>query len=511
MPFLDEYVRQSQASPSVALEKGAYRLRSTRRNTAKSTPLRARAHSRASSNPPTLHYEKQMALLVVLLICATVTCFGTAYYLFTTSGFHNQRIAFENALVLARLLNRTLLVPPARLGNAFLYYSPFDELQEMLVQSDKRLLQHCRETANDYDVPEECVDFDGYTQVPWDWLVDLSDIQQHQKFLVRRNFTDEWLYDALAIEKEDIFSLPDTSRDMYGFQDFDPLSTASGLGRKYQYMIHLSTLSLREEPLIYLGSLFGSSRLHLRDARNLDIRKYIRQNMARLNPMLLDVATSVQRALGAPYIGAHIRLGDGIFEENAAQNSRLAWWKIVHGVLGLPIDDTLAIERRFGDIGLFESLDPPESILGEWERPTLHMPTQAGTSTSTLCKNRLHTDSSLLPLNTPLFISSDASEPWDDPHLALFTRSFPCTFFLSDFPDHTAHLHSMINSLDGLSLQPFLMPFVDALVVARGIKVVGTEGKRMNTKLWYCRIRFDAYLQSINMAELRCSKEMPMS
>jgi len=27
------------------------------------------------------------------------------------SGFHNQRIALENALVLARLLNRTLLVP----------------------------------------------------------------------------------------------------------------------------------------------------------------------------------------------------------------------------------------------------------------------------------------------------------------------------------------------------------------------------------------------------------------
>lgn len=346
----------------------------------------------------------------------------------------------------------------------------------MLVQSDKRLLQHCRETTNDYDVPEECVDFDGYTQVPWDWLVDLSDIQQHQKLVVRRNFTDEWLYDALAIEKEDIFSLPDTSRDMYGFQDFDPLSLASGLGRKYQYMIHLSTLSLREERLIYLGSLFGSSRLHLRDARNLDIRKYIRQNMARLNPMLLDVASSVQRALGTHYIGAHIRLGDGIFEENAAQNSRLVWWKIVHGVLGLPIEDTLTMERRFGDVGLFESLNPPEGILGDWDRSPLRMPMQAGTSTLTRCKNRLHTASSLLPLNVPLFISSDASEPWDDPHLALFTRSFPCTFFLSDFPDHTAHLGGMINSLDGLSLQPFLMPFVDALVVARGIQVVGTEG-----------------------------------
>ena len=96
--------------------------------------------------------------LIISLAAAALLSFGTAYYLLTTrwdtmpaplppsaklehkaarslsnlnstanstntaerflsyllhSGFHNQRIAFENALVLARLLNRTLLVTPS--------------------------------------------------------------------------------------------------------------------------------------------------------------------------------------------------------------------------------------------------------------------------------------------------------------------------------------------------------------------------------------------------------------
>lgn len=34
------------------------------------------------------------------------------------SGFHNQRIALTNAILLANMLNRTLLVPPVRLGKA---------------------------------------------------------------------------------------------------------------------------------------------------------------------------------------------------------------------------------------------------------------------------------------------------------------------------------------------------------------------------------------------------------
>ena len=130
-------------------------------------------------------------MLVLILAFATFGCFGTAYYLFKTrwehkvvrnpstnmqtnktiqviefelepedvlpeangnelylaylphSGFHNQRIAFENALILAQILNRTLLVPPVRLGNKPLRYVKFDTLKQLNILSDKEGLRHC--------------------------------------------------------------------------------------------------------------------------------------------------------------------------------------------------------------------------------------------------------------------------------------------------------------------------------------------------------------------------------
>lgn len=72
--------RWDHASPSVTLEKGAYRIRAPRVWHVPSTPHRARTR-----NPdPFITHEKQIAILIVVLASATVSCFGTAYYLFTT-------------------------------------------------------------------------------------------------------------------------------------------------------------------------------------------------------------------------------------------------------------------------------------------------------------------------------------------------------------------------------------------------------------------------------------------
>lgn len=93
--------RQSQASPSVSLEKGAYRMRAPLHRRSALSGLsfdsaadpssaklrRARRGSQALSRdglPQLVRYEKQVAMLVMVLVCATVTCFGVAYYLFTT-------------------------------------------------------------------------------------------------------------------------------------------------------------------------------------------------------------------------------------------------------------------------------------------------------------------------------------------------------------------------------------------------------------------------------------------
>lgn len=102
MPF-EFAVRQAQASPSVSLEKGAYRMRAPARRSGLGGGLsidttlanngpRIHARPRRTSSgmsrdglPLILHEERRLAMLVVLLVCCVVSCFGGAYYLFSTS------------------------------------------------------------------------------------------------------------------------------------------------------------------------------------------------------------------------------------------------------------------------------------------------------------------------------------------------------------------------------------------------------------------------------------------
>lgn len=81
---------------------------------------------------------------------------GTKYLSYLPhSGVHNQRIALENALTLARLLNRTLLVPPIRLGRRPMRYLAFDSLERSLRLSGSEGLGHCGDVPHYISLPVE--------------------------------------------------------------------------------------------------------------------------------------------------------------------------------------------------------------------------------------------------------------------------------------------------------------------------------------------------------------------
>ncbi|TFY58406.1 hypothetical protein EVG20_g8164 [Dentipellis fragilis] len=397
------------------------------------------------------------------------------------SGFHNQRIAFENALILSRLLNRTLLVPPVRLGNMPIQYMAFDMLYPSLAVSGKEGLMHCSQLSTQLALPDECSTHLNFTHVSWRWLANLTSIEAEQRLLYQKDLTYPWLNGS---SEGDIYVLKGTDPYSFRFVDYPIPPPKPGL-RKYATMVAISELAASKAPLIQVGSLFGSSRLHLRHRPHRALRKRVREQMAFSNPLLQDIARVAASALGEVYLGAHIRVGDGHFKLLGEHNARLVWYKLLTRRLGLTLEEAFVLEQQI--IPSAET-EPPVLSQDRAAKWSYEVPPLQLFRAKLVCPRPLHTAPDLLRFNIPLFISTDAPEPHTDPLLALFHLTFPCTFFLSDILSSkipvpanavrwpgVAELAHLVSSYDGVPLKPFLLPFMDAVIVAHAWGVAGTD------------------------------------
>lgn len=412
------------------------------------------------------------------------------------SGLHNQRIALENALTLARLLNRTLLVPPARLGPKTLRYVRSSTLARMLRLSDKRRgRDHCAYIPVDVPRPDECADYMTYTLVPWAWLVDLGPIAAQQALVRASNGTAAWVEEWLGVRDNETLYLPDT--EPYEYQFVDTPAPARE-GNKYHHTISIDMLAAAPQRLIQLGTFFGSSRLRLRKGENRRVRGEVRQHMVFANAALTLAAERIGEVLGETYVGTHVRVGDGRFQKGARANVRFVWWKLVQDVLGLDRQTALELEKRVlsrmggvmamgghdrdngdGQDDDDDMVDPPEipPDIASLRVPHPGLPPLPDSFSPKLpCRSRLHSTPGLRRLNIPLFIATDAPDGLDDPLLAPLIGAFPCTFILGSFEAEMAHLEGLRNGYDGVQLAGYLAPIVDALVMGRAWAVVGTEG-----------------------------------
>ena len=202
------------------------------------------------------------------------------------SGFHNQRIALENALVLARLLNRTLLVPPIRFGRRAIPYRNLTVLRRALDANYTAYLCQISENAPNQSntaaaqgalldfstLPEGCALGKKwkpvtYTYLPWGWITDFDFIRHLQPTIQIFGNPRSWLSFQLGLHANDILVIPDTSKYQYRFTDkimLDPsLDRRTFTNATYSEDITLSSLSDHPAKLIQLGSLFGSRRLEL--------------------------------------------------------------------------------------------------------------------------------------------------------------------------------------------------------------------------------------------------------
>lgn len=432
----------------------------------KAAPARIIDFRQYSKNPPIDPTEKYLAYL-------------------PHSGFHNQRIALENAMVLARILNRTLIVPPMRLGKGIIRYFPFDRLYSLVSLSGKDHMLHCNSPPKSWtSLPVECLDHFDYTFIPWNWMMNLSSVESDQKLVYRWNASAEWLHESLGITGNDTFALKDSSHLQYRFVDSDPLDTP---GPRYKEAVAVSLLDQVPHRLLQIGTLFGSSRIRLRRRKNLEARGEIRAAMEFTNEILLRTADTIKEKLGNLYLAAHLRLDDGRFASQSEETVRVIWWRLLRDALEFSDEDISELESNLGDGTLRAPPQMPVDVVPRMPHVPLP-PFVASEALNLPCRGELHSAHNLSSLNLPLFISTDVSDPRNHPSLRILLDTFPCVFFLSDFSRETSSLDNLKSGYDGLHLKEFLIPFLDAIVASRAHEMVGTRGSTfsqfMEDVLW---------------------------
>lgn len=118
--------------------------------------------------------------------------------------------------------------------------------------------------------------------------------------------------------------------------------------------------------------------------------------------------------------------------------------------------------------------------------PVIRTRTDSPLDSTLTCRGRFHSEPDFLPFNAPLFLATDSAIPTTDPAFTFLFRLFPCTFVLGDFfsPSEVnseavpalVELSKVRNKEDKVELGSFLIPFVDAMVAAKGRAMVGTTG-----------------------------------
>ncbi|CAG8500502.1 10666_t:CDS:1 [Acaulospora colombiana] len=390
---------------------------------------------------------------------------------FTHSGFHNQRVALKNALLLAKLLNRTLLMPPVLFGPP-LSWSRFDKMYKKLNIFVKTGLKHCMEIPNEIPLPAECLNYFSFTTVSWDFLFNMNPLRKWHKIIYRWESSYEWLRQNLHVNlDEDVHFIKDTT--LFDYQIHDS-SDNQPLSSVFKRKLDVEELAAVEKRVIHLGSLFGSARMAIEKPDNLRHAEFIKRYLVPHNPIILRTADRIIEQLGGVgnFIGLHIRVSDGFFMKTAHQNIDHMYRLIIES-------DTTNSTSKELDIIEEDAHDQDTLTDNTVTSKEQHSyDNEAGSEFHQQLTNHIECHGPLHPtnarINTVIFMATDARSPRKNPLLQKFFRTFPCVFLLDDFEKDLAELKAVRNVEDKTPLSRFLVGILDAVISAKGKEFYGT-------------------------------------
>lgn len=374
------------------------------------------------------------------------------------SGFHNQRIALVNALMLAERLNRTLLMPPVVLGEP-IHWRKYDSLESFHRRGTKaRIADECRAFllghGEQEEVPEKCKQSFRYTSLRWDRLFDLRRIKQRINIRYRDDYDRSYLQRKYGITNDDTYHIKDELLYDYRISDTEnqPL-------QKYQREIFIWDLARRKERLLSFGSLFGTGRVMYTSQESKDLRDFLFQQFVfsrQALPELFEEADRIMHRLGGPrsYVSIHARVGDSIFERFSPQ------------VMGKLWSD---LQKYLPLVAHNEHEQQQQYAMGQDHLQCLNE--DIGEKKEAVDWNTMTTPRHPLVL----FMATDAPDPREHPLIQPIFDAFPCVVTLRDLFDFKqSKLATLINPEDGIQYGKYLVPFLDGLIASRAQEFTGS-------------------------------------
>ncbi|KAK9712001.1 hypothetical protein K7432_007419 [Basidiobolus ranarum] len=362
------------------------------------------------------------------------------------SGFHNQRIELENALFLAKKLNRSLLLPPAMLGPP-LPWRPFNVLHDWLLSKTKKNLDHCKKLSLS-ELPLECTGYETWSKLPWTYFFDLNPLLREVRIYQREEFDYDELEQYGIHSFEDIHYIKDQST--YDYMILDQKNDTIPL-KQYTRKITIDELGKIDQKLLYFGSIFGTTRVQATTPETKKEFNSLRERIIYNTAPVLDVTKNIVQKLGGSnnFYGIHLRTSDYFFAENLAENVQVVIENMKE-VLATRTKNKFYPDPKSSEITVYDPNSPP---------------------TLKKCMDRPRHVSFASPI---IYLATDARNVRQSNVIRPLLSQFPCTFTLDDFKSDLFELSYQRNPVDEIVLTPHLIPMVDATVASRGTFFVGT-------------------------------------
>ncbi|CAI2170389.1 5245_t:CDS:1 [Funneliformis geosporum] len=363
------------------------------------------------------------------------------------SGFHNQRIALENAVYLAWYLNRTLILPPIILGKR-IGWRDYDKLLEIItsLKSDKSNLE---EECKKIDNPEKCIEFhQSYMLTTWKDLFDMSYIEKNVRVIYNHNVNlTHIIKDQLKIDEVDDVIYDKLYPGNHNFFEYSipPEKVAPIADGRIKKFYVLDEFKKQPQKLVVFGSLFGPGTVIRQSITSQRFYYDTQFSIIPKNEILRNVVKRFTDNMGGTfnYITFHGRAGDG--EYKLLAHERIA--KVISNI------------KR--DMPEFDSVDMNQyRNISESEKHDLCF------------KNlTLPEDKTTFSRFTRIYLASDIDKTAEP--LQVVFETFPCVYMMSDFKEELEPLHQIINSVDKQKMYKYIVPFVDLMT--------GSNGRRLYT------------------------------